>query len=122
MEQPYSLWADWLSKFHTWPEFIQALWLIAGPATMLGLTWLVLRGARDLVSLLVRPRWHGHSGWRGHSEWRGHLVYGVYQDDEGRWMVYRHGGKPEDVDWTDPPPELSGRGSVVRGVFRRPQA
>src|SRR5690349_20298494 len=49
MDQPYSLWADWLSKFHTWPEFIQALWLVAGPVTLLGLAWLVMRGLRDLV-------------------------------------------------------------------------
>ena len=37
MDQPYSLWADWLSKFHTWPEFIQAQWVVAIPVTVLGL-------------------------------------------------------------------------------------
>lgn len=38
MDQPYSAWADWLSKFHTWPESIQALWLIAVPVTLIGVT------------------------------------------------------------------------------------
>jgi hypothetical protein len=37
MEQPYSAFADWLSKFHTWPESIQALWLLSVPLTVLGL-------------------------------------------------------------------------------------
>ncbi|WP_262030275.1 hypothetical protein [Microvirga sp. Mcv34] len=130
MDQPYSLWADWLSKFHTWPEFIQALWLVAIPVTVLGLAWLALRGIRDLIVSLSR-RDHGasddhgeppgHSEWRGHGEWRGHLIYGVYQDPQGRWMVYWHGRQSEEVDWENPPPELIGRGSVIQGVFRRPE-
>ncbi|MGO4524855.1 hypothetical protein AB4097_08325 [Microvirga sp. 2MCAF35] len=109
MDQPYSLWADWLSKFHTWSEFIQALWLVAIPVTVLGLAWLALRGIRDLIPALSRR------------EWRGHLIYGVYQDPQGRWMVYWHDRQPQEVDWTNPPPELIGRGQVVQGVFRRPQ-
>ncbi|EIM29072.1 hypothetical protein [Microvirga lotononidis] len=115
MDQPYSMGADWLSKFHTWPEFIQGLWLVAVPLTLIGVTWLLMRGLRDLAPALSRR-------WRGHSEWRGHLIYGVYQDAQGRWMVYWHGRKPEAVDWTNPPPELIGRGSVIQGVFRRPEA
>jgi hypothetical protein len=111
MDQPYSPFADWLSKFHAWPEPVQALWLVAVPLTLLGITWLVMRGIGDLVRL----------SRRGHGEWRGHLVYGVYQDGEGRWMVYWHGRKPEAVDWENPPPELVGRGQVVQGVFRRPE-
>ena len=85
-----------------------ALWLVAIPATVLGMTWLVMRGLRDLIPTLSR-------------HWRGHLIYGVYQDDEGRWMVYWHGRKPEPVDWENPPPERVGRGTVVQGVFRRPE-
>ena len=54
--QPYSLLADWLSKFHTWPEFIQALWLVAVPITLLGMTWLMMRGVCDAVSLSRRER------------------------------------------------------------------
>ncbi|EIM26011.1 hypothetical protein [Microvirga lotononidis] len=127
MDQPYSLWADWLSKFHTWPEFIQALWLVAGPVTLLGLAWLVMRGLRDLVRPSPserhgRSEWRGHGGSLGHGEWRGPLIYGVYQDPQGRWMVYRHGREPEAVDWENLPPELIGRGSVVQGAFRRPEA
>ena len=114
MDQPYSAWADWLSKFHTWPEPIQALWLVSVPLTLIGITWLVMRGLRDLIPAFSR-RWRGQSGWRGH------LIYGVYQDPQGRWMVYWHNRKPEAVDWTNPPPELIGRGSVVQGVFRRPE-
>ncbi|MBZ6074905.1 hypothetical protein [Microvirga puerhi] len=49
MDQPYSLAADWLSKFHTAPELIQALWIIAIPVTVLGLAWIVMRGLREIV-------------------------------------------------------------------------
>lgn len=101
MDQPYSAWADWLSKFHTWPAFIQALWLIAVPMTLLGVTWLVMRALRDLIPMLSRRE-------------RGLLVYGVYQDGRGRWMIYRHGRQLREVDWTNPPPELIGQGQVIR--------
>ncbi|WP_114947228.1 hypothetical protein [Microvirga calopogonii] len=112
MDQPYSAWADWLSKFHTWPELIQALWLVSLPLTLIGVTWLLMRGLRDLIPALSRRP----------SQWRGHLIYGVYQDPQGRWMVYWHDRQPQEVDWTNPPPELIGRGQVVQGVFRRPEA
>lgn len=51
--------------------------------------------------------------------WRGHLIDGVYQNEQGRWMVCRHDRKPEAIDWTNPPPELIGRGQVISGVLRR---
>jgi hypothetical protein len=82
MDQPYSVVADWLSKFHTWPEFIQALWLVAVPVTVLGVTWLVMRGVRDTVAA-----WR--TGSRG--ERHGRLVYGVIEDAEGRLLVCRDG-------------------------------
>ncbi|KLK91201.1 hypothetical protein AA309_21230 [Microvirga vignae] len=107
MDQPYSPWADWLSKFHTWAEAIQALWLVAVPLTLLGLTWLVMRGLRDLI------------GPARHDE--GRLIYGVYQDAQGRWMVYRHNRQPQEIDWENAPPELIGRGQMIDGVFRRPE-
>jgi hypothetical protein len=107
MDQPYR--ADWLSKFHTWPEPIQALWLVAVPATLLGLAWLVLRFARDLVSL-----------WRGHPEWPPRLIYGVYRDRRGRWMIYRHGQDPQEIDPHNPLPELIGRG--LRSGLTAPDA
>jgi hypothetical protein len=106
MDQPYSLWADGLSKFQGSSEPIQALWLVAVPVTVLGALWLVLRGLRDLIPTLSRR------------EWRGHLIYGVYQDADGRWMIYWHGRAPQAVDWENPPPELVGRGHVIR----RPEA
>jgi hypothetical protein len=81
MDQPYSMWADWLSKFHSSPELIQGLWLVAVPLTLLGITWLVMRGIGDLFRLSRGERRH----------WRGHLIYGVFQDGEGRWMVYWYG-------------------------------
>jgi hypothetical protein len=109
MDQPYSPWADWLSKFHTWPELIQGLWLVAVPLTLLGITWLVMRGLTRLAPMLSRRHW------------RGHLIYGVYQDAQGCWMVYWHGRAPQAIDWENPPPELVGRGTVVQGVFRRPE-
>jgi hypothetical protein len=37
MDPGYNAWADWLSKFHTWPEGIQALWVLGLTATALGL-------------------------------------------------------------------------------------
>ncbi|MGO4571812.1 hypothetical protein [Microvirga sp. 2TAF3] len=109
MDQPYSAWADWLSKFHTWSEPIQALWLIAVPVTVLGVTWLVMRGLSQIVPMLSRRREHGH------------LIYGVYEDARGRWWIYWHGRQPKDVDWTNPPPELIGQGQVIHGAFRRPR-
>ncbi|WP_201832177.1 hypothetical protein [Microvirga zambiensis] len=51
MDQPYSAWADWLNKFHTSSEWIQALWLVTGAATVLGVTWLVMRGVCEIVGL-----------------------------------------------------------------------
>ena len=104
MDQPYSLWADLLSKFHTAPELIQALWLVMVPLTLLGLTWIVMRGLRDLI------------GPARHDE--GRLIYGVYQDEQGRWMIYRHGRTSQAIDWENPPAELIGRAHVIRGVFR----
>jgi hypothetical protein len=101
MDQPYSPWADWLSSFHAWPELIQALWLVVLPATLLGVTWLMLRALRDLIHLARRER--------------GRLIYGIYQDTEDRWMVYRHGQEPKALDWIKPPKEPSGQGEVVRG-------
>ncbi len=78
VDQPYSVVADWLSKFHTWPESIQALWLIAIPATVLGVTWIVMRGLREIVA-----------AWRGWGEARGRLVVGM--KDEEPVLAWRDG-------------------------------
>jgi hypothetical protein len=110
---PYSLFADWLSKFHLWPESIQALWLVAGAVTVVGVTAVVARTLREIVGLLP-------GRGRAARVDDGELVYGVYRDRRGRWMVYRHGREVREVDWTDPPPELTGREPVARG-FARPE-
>ena len=77
MDQPYSVWADLLNKFHTASDGIQALWLMVVP----GMTWTVMRGVTEMVALL-----------RDRGEPRGRLVHAVYEDEEGRLLVYR-GGK-----------------------------
>ncbi len=74
MDQPYSFWADLLSKFHTAPEWIQALWLLMVPVTLLGVTGLVMRGLR------------------------GHLVHSVVRDAQGRWVVYRREQEAQQID------------------------
>jgi len=80
MEPSYSVLADWLSKFHTCPAFIQMLWLVAPLAALLGTTWLVMRGLRDIVAV-----------WRGRGEPRGRLVYGVIEGADGRLLLWRDG-------------------------------
>ncbi|MCB5176976.1 hypothetical protein [Microvirga lenta] len=50
MDQPYSVWADVLNKFHTSSDAIQALWLLTVAVTVLGTTWIVMRGLRDIVA------------------------------------------------------------------------
>lgn len=99
MDQPYSAVADFLNKFHTSPVIIQALWLLAVPVVVLGVTWFVMRGLRDIAVAVVHPR----------SETRSLLVHGVVQDPDRRWYVIRTGREPQPVDWRNPPPELVGR-------------
>ncbi|MFC4174893.1 hypothetical protein ACFOYU_23030 [Microvirga sp. GCM10011540] len=77
MDQPYSVIADWLSKFHTWPEFIQGMLLVAVPVTVLGVTWLVMRGLRDLAAV-----------WRGRGE---ATLYGVSRTWPGPPLTDRGG-------------------------------
>jgi hypothetical protein len=98
MDQPYSVWADLLNKFHTSSELVQVLWLIAVPVMVLGVTWLVMRGLRDIAVAIRRPRSEAHSL----------LVYGVVQQADGQWHLIRHGSEPKPLDWTNPPRELVG--------------
>ncbi len=76
MHQPYSAWADWLSKFHMSSEWIQMLWLIAVPLTLLGLASLLVRLVKEVI-LLPRRRF------------RGRLLYGVYEGRDGRDALIR---------------------------------
>jgi hypothetical protein len=79
MEPPYSVLADMLAKFHTAPEWIQALWLVSVPATMLGMTWLVMRAVREIAVLLAqRPRAEA---------WQRHPVCAIHRTADGRWML-----------------------------------
>ena len=66
--EPYSAWADWLNKFHTASETIQALWIVASAVTVIGVTWVVTRGVVEVVRV-----------WRGGGGARGRLVYGVIE-------------------------------------------
>ncbi len=76
MDQPYSPFADWLSKFHTSSEPIQALWIVALAAVAVSFVWSLTASLR---LWLVR---------RHRAEPLGELIYGVYRDGEGRWVVY----------------------------------
>jgi hypothetical protein len=79
MEPPYSAWADWLSKFHTSPEWIQALWLTVGPVTVLGMTGLVLRAVKEIAVLLAQRQ--------REEAWQGHPVCAIHRTTDGRWML-----------------------------------
>ena len=83
MEPPYSAWADMLAKFHTSPEWIQALWLTVGPVTVLGVTWLVMRAVREIAVLLAQPP--------RQEAWQGHPVCAIHRTADGRWMLSAHG-------------------------------
>ncbi|MCB5177141.1 hypothetical protein [Microvirga lenta] len=98
MDQPYSVVADWLSKFHTWPMLIQALWLVAGPVTVLGLAWIAARTWRDIAALR-----HGDGPLYGlPREWEGPLLtyrggrLAIAQDQEGREIpdTFRQAAQP----------------------------
>lgn len=95
--QDYSAFADLLNKFHNAAPAIQALWLLVVPATILGVAWLALRAAREIAASLA-PRAEPFP--------KNLLVYGVVQDEHGRWHVIRHGHPPQPVDWRNPPPGL----------------
>jgi hypothetical protein len=56
MDQPYNAFADWLSKFHTSSEPIQALWIVAIAATVVGLAYF----AKEIIIAALHP--HRHSG------------------------------------------------------------
>src|SRR5215213_6590146 len=80
MEPSYSIVADALSKFHTAPEGIQALWLVMVPVTVLGAAFCLLHAVKEIVALFVRP-----------GERRGVPLYALYEDADGRLMLYARG-------------------------------
>ena len=64
MEPSYSVWADWLSKFHTWPEGVQALWVLGLTLTALAVIAGTTRVLVALVSVMRRPARPEAVGWR----------------------------------------------------------
>jgi hypothetical protein len=101
--QGYSAFADLLNKFHTATPPIQALWLLVTSATILGVTGLVLRTLRDIAAMRTPPRPEPSGSL---------LVYGVVQDEDGRWHVIRHGNPPQLLDRENPPRELLGHSAT----------
>ncbi|PVE26086.1 hypothetical protein DC522_02340 [Microvirga sp. KLBC 81] len=97
MDQPYSFGADLLSKFHTAPEWIQALWLIAPMLTVLGIAYLAAQVSREALRL------HKVESQLGALE--GRLLYGIYKNAHGELMLYVH-GKTESLSAEDLPPRL----------------
>lgn len=59
MDQPYSFWADALSKFHTSSEWIQALWLVTVPVTVVGAIACIMWGISQIVAVVRRSRGTG---------------------------------------------------------------
>lgn len=82
--QSYSVLADALSKFHTAPEWIQALWLVTVPVTVVGASACLTRAVKHIAAALAR---------RGASQgvWQGSARYAIYQDADGRLMLYACG-------------------------------
>jgi hypothetical protein len=56
MDHPYSFWADWLSKFYLASEPIQALWIVALAATVLGALGFVTHGVVEIFGTRRRSR------------------------------------------------------------------
>jgi len=107
MGQPYSAWADWLSKFHTWSEPIQALWLVSVPVTLLGMTRITMRGIRDILQGSRRDGSHPSNSRDG--------------DAQARIVLDSHEGRSPLFGREGPPPELIGRGTAMRRPTGNPQ-
>jgi len=80
----YSFLADALSKFHTAPEWIQALWLVMVPVTAVGVSACLMRAVQHIAAALVRRE-------EARGVWQGNPVYAIYQAPDGRWMLYARG-------------------------------
>lgn len=82
--QTYSIVADALSKFHTAPEWIQALWLVMMPVTIVGVAACITREAGQIAALAAQRR-----ALRDMS--KGEPIYAIYQAPDERWMLYACG-------------------------------
>ncbi|EIM30493.1 hypothetical protein [Microvirga lotononidis] len=76
----YSVMADALSKFHTAPEWIQALSLVMVPVTLVGLGLCLLQAVKEIAAMALR---------RG--ERQGEPLYAIYRTEDGRLMMYARG-------------------------------
>jgi hypothetical protein len=83
MDLSYSAFADWLSKVHTAPPLIQALWILAGPATIVGVAFCVAWAAREIAALRVRAQ--------RAAEPEGFWLHAIERTPEGRWMLLSRG-------------------------------
>ena len=79
----YSLWADMLNKFHTSPEWIQVLWLLAVPLFLFGLCWCV----KEVLVAFARKRENA----------KGELLYSIYRNSDNELLVFRHAEMLEQV-------------------------
>lgn len=102
MDQPYSFWADLLSKFQSSPEWIKALWLIAPMLTVLGLAYLAAQLLREVLCLQSTESPQPDNG---HGTPEGQLLYGIYKNARGDMILYRH-GNVESLTADDLPPRL----------------
>jgi hypothetical protein len=76
----YSIVADLLAKFHTSSEWIQALWLVALPAALVGMTWCVADVLKALITALT-PRRAGD----------GVVDMPASGEVDAQWLAYRNG-------------------------------
>ena len=109
MDQPYSVFADWLSKFHASSDWIQALWILAGPACLVGVAWSLAWAARELAALRIR-RYAAQPEDPQPGTLQGWPIYAIYHGTDGRWMFYVHGAVRElraDETPQGPPPRLT---------------
>jgi hypothetical protein len=88
---PYSPFADWLSKFHMASAPIQALWILALTAVALATLWTLAAPFRLWLAALASRRADRQPEPRQPPDPQGELVYGVYRDRDGRWLVYAQG-------------------------------
>jgi hypothetical protein len=84
MDQP-SFFADLLTGFAVSPHWLQVLWLVLVPPTVVGVAFCVTRAVRDVM--LARRERHGTE--------LGQMVCVVYKGADGRLMVYVEGAVRE---------------------------
>jgi hypothetical protein len=94
MDPSYSAFADWLSKVHTAPPLIQALWILAGPATVVGVTACIAWAAREIAAI--------RAGARRAAEPEGIWLHAVDRTPEGRRMLPSRGRARELEDRSPP--------------------